>query len=131
MEQPAANNAPDAPAPEAAVESAVAAAPESAVAAAPESAVEAAVATARSRWDQEKQPDSFVTTVTAPIPTPDGGTTEQVRVHISHHETFPMGGRTFTVNVREMPDTRDQPGTLLHRERIHLSHDQLRENYPD
>ena len=84
-------------------------------------ALDHAVDTAKIRWHRNKRPDTFRTKVA----TKNGDQTEHVNVHIYHHETFPLGGQTFTVDVRTLPDHHEQPGNLLHRDRLNLAATQV------
>ena len=80
-------------------------------------ALDTAIGAATMRWRRNKQPNSFRTKV----PTRHKDVIEHVQVHIYHHETFPQGGQTFTVDVRELPAADEQHGQLLHRDKIHLA----------
>ena len=82
-----------------------------------QTAINIAIETATMRWRRNKQPNTFRTKV----PTRQRDVIEHVQVHIYHHETFPQGGQTFTVDVRELPRTDEQYGELLHRDKIQLA----------
>ena len=79
--------------------------------------INTAINTAATRWRRNQQPDSFTTKVAIRRE----GEVDYVNVRIYHHETFPLGAQTFTVDVREFPDSRETPGQLVHRGRIHLA----------
>lgn len=79
--------------------------------------IDTAINNAKARWNRNNQPDRFITRT----PTRNGDVLEHVNVHIYHHETFPLGGQTFTIDVRTLPDDRQNPGELLHRTRFHLA----------
>ena len=82
-----------------------------------QTAINTVIDTATARWRRNKQPDSFTTKVAIR----QDGQVDHVNVRIYHHETFPLGGQTFTVDVRALPDNRETPGQLFHRARIHLA----------
>ena len=82
-----------------------------------ESAIRTAIQTATTRWRRNKQPDAFSTKVAVR----NNRELEYVSVRIYHHETFPQGSQTFTMEVRELPDTTGEPGEFIHRERLHLA----------
>ena len=63
------------------------------------------------RWRRDRCPDQFETAATHDA---EHGP-EQLTISIRHHETFPMGGQLFTVDIRS-PDP--YPDNLLHRECI-------------
>ena len=67
--------------------------------------------TAVRRWKENESPDEFTTDAT--LETENG--TQELTVSIYHHETFPLGGQLFTVDIRSQDP---YPGNLLHRERI-------------
>ena len=77
-------------------------------------AINSAIRKARARWEDEQKPDRFHTTVEAKL----NESPENINVHIYHHETFPLGAKSFTVDVRSLPDTPQNPGRLLRRQRI-------------
>ena len=56
---------------------------------------QAATQNAIREWKRNGRKDSF----TADVMTGDQGN-ETVHAHIYHHETFPEGGQTFTVDLR-------------------------------
>ena len=78
--------------------------------------IDQAISAARKLWGRGNRPDSFKTKV----PTGNPGESSLLSVHIYHHETFQMGARSFTADVRSLPDTPEQPGELLHRSRLHI-----------
>ena len=51
-------------------------------------------------WEKAGHEDDFRMNVTG-----DDG--ETIHVHISHHETFALGGQTFTVDVRPYQDSEE------------------------
>ena len=85
-------------------------------------AINTVINTATLRWHRNKQPGTFRTKVA----TRKDENIEHVNVHIYHHETFPLGGQSFTVDVRNLPGQQEQYGELVHRDRIHLTPDQVR-----
>ena len=84
-------------------------------------ALDFAATTARSRWRRNRRPDSFKTLVTVR----DDDATYSVRVHISHRETFPLGGRTYNLRIVDPRREEHEDGHLLHTDRIHLAVDEV------
>ena len=66
--------------------------------------------TAVKQWRLQECPDWFETDITNE--TEQGP--KQLTISVGHHETFPLGGQLFTVDIRSGP----YPHILLHRERI-------------
>ena len=79
--------------------------------------IESTVKTATNRWHSKERPDTFRTNVA----TKDPAHSQTLSVRINHRESFPQGGRTFTLDIRSVPDTKKTPGTLIHRDRIRLA----------
>ena len=84
-------------------------------------ALDFAAATARARWRRNRRPDRFSTKVTVK----DGQQTVNVKVTLAHKETFPLGGRTYNLSIREPDQPDGAPGDLLRKEPVHLSPDQI------
>ena len=63
--------------------------------------------TAVRRWKENESPDDFTTDIT--IETENG--TQELTVSIYHHETFPLGGQLFTVDIRSQDHLPRQPPT--------------------
>lgn len=74
-----------------------------------ESAYRSATEQAVREWTQRNHPDDF----NERAEDADGN---EVNVHIYHHETFPMGGQAFTVDVRPEKGSPE----LLERSRVSL-----------
>ena len=83
----------------------------------PTRTIDSAVKTATKRWHSKEKPNTFRTRVTVKEPAHTG----QLSVRIDHRETFPLGGRSFRVDVRSVPDNKKSPGSLIHRQQIHLA----------
>ena len=84
-------------------------------------ALDFAASTASSRWRRNRKPDEFKTLVTVR----DRDLTHKVRVHISHRETFPLGGRTYDLYILDPERKEHDPQQLLRKDRIHLAVDEI------
>ena len=90
-----------------------------------EPALDYAAATARVRWRRNRQPDRFSTRVTVK----DGYHTRVVKVSIAHKETFPLGGRAYSLSITDPEkapvSTSETPQEPLRRETLHLAADEI------
>ena len=87
----------------------------------PSRQISQAIDLATQRWRKANTPDRFTTCLQPDISSLD----QPVEVQVYHHETFPMGGQLFTVDVRPLtPEGKGDPTRLLYRERIsHIPQD--------
>ena len=73
--------------------------------------------TAETKWEQAGAKDMFTTR----LKVPDDPNETEVNVQIYHHETFPLGGRTYTADLRSLPPEGKTvaEGHLIKRHRFH------------
>lgn len=83
-----------------------------------QASIEHAFQVAEKRWKNKDTPQRM----TARVKLTEDLETPVVNVLIYHHETFPMGGQTFTADMRKLPEAGQKAsgGALIERRRFHL-----------